>query len=184
MNVAIVVLDACVLFPAALRDTLLRAAKARLYQPRWSADILEEVRRNLVEKGNQPDLVQRLINILKEVFAGATVTGYQHLIATMPNDPKDRHVLAAAVVAEAGIIVTDNLRDFPAEALAPFQIVAQSPDDFLMSLFSAHSDVMTQIIVEQAADLHRPPQTPHDVLDKLALQAPIFAARLREVLSE
>jgi predicted nucleic acid-binding protein len=181
---ASVILDACVLFPAALRDTLLRAAAAGLYQPRWSAEILEEVRRNLVEKGKRPDHIQRLINTLKEAFPEALVADYQHLTATMPNDPKDRHVLAAAVVAGAAIIVTVNLRDFTAETLAPFHVVPQSPDDFLLSLFTVQPDTLTQIIVEQARDLHNPPQTPHDVLDKLALQAPIFAARMREVLRE
>lgn len=177
-------LDACVLFPAALRDTLLRAAAAGLYQPHWSAEILEEVRRNLVAKGKRPDHIQHLINTLKEVFPEAMVTEYQHLTAAMTNDPKDRHVLAAAVAGGAEIIVTDNLRDFPAEALAPFHISAQSPDEFLMGLFLAHPEEMAQIIIEQAADLHRPPQGPQDVLNKLALHAPTFAARVRAALGE
>jgi predicted nucleic acid-binding protein len=184
MVVVSAVLDACVLFPAALRDTLLRAADAGLYQPRWSAEILEEVRRNLVEKGKQPDLIQRLINTLREAFPEAEVSGYQHLTATMPNDPKDRHVLAAAVVSGAAIIVTDNLRDFPAAVLTPLHVVAQAPDAFLLNLFTTYPDVLMQIIVEQAQALHNPPQTAQDVLDKLALHAPIFAARMRETLGD
>jgi predicted nucleic acid-binding protein len=176
------VLDACVLFPAALRDTLLRAAAAGLYQPYWSAEILEEVRRNLVAKGKRPDHIQRLINIIKEAFPEAMVTDYQHLTVRMPNDPKDRHVLAAAVAAGARLLVTDNLRDFPAGALAPYHVVPQSPDDFLLSLFTTDAHIMTRIILEQAQDLHNPPQTPLEVLNILALHAPVFAARVRAAL--
>lgn len=177
-------LDACVLYPAALRDTLLRAAAAGLYQPLWSAEILEEVRRNLVEKGKRADLIQRLIDTLREAFPEAEVSDYQHLTATMPNDPKDRHVLAAAVASGAALIVTANLRDFPATALAPYHVAAQSPDDCLTSLLVAHPDVMTRVIVEQAGDLHNPPQTPQYVLTKLALHAPTFAAGVRQTLDE
>lgn len=184
MVVVSAVLDACVLFPAVLRDTLLRASDAELYQARWSADILAEVRRTLGKRGKSDDQIQHLLNTLLEEFSNAMVSQYEHLIDAMTNDPKDRHVLAAAVAGGAAIIVTDNLRDFPPAALAPFHVVAQSPDEFLMRLFLAHPAVMTQIIVEQAADLHRPQQTPQDVLTKLALHAPIFAGRVREALGE
>ena len=104
------------------------------------------------------------------------------MIDSMTNDPKDRHIVAAAVAGGAEVIVTDNLRDFPAEALIPFHVIAQSADEFLMRLFAAYPEEMKQIIIEQAADLHRPSQTPQDVLNKLALHAPTFAARLRERL--
>ena len=47
----LVMLDACVLLPMPLSDTLLRMAETpRLYVPKWSDDILQEVTRNLVEK--------------------------------------------------------------------------------------------------------------------------------------
>src|SRR6476661_2512101 len=128
MIVLVSLLDACVLFPASLRDTLLRAAAAELYQARWSAEILEEVRRNLVEKGRSEEQAQRLVDVIAKAFPEAMVTQYNHLIDQMPNHPKDRHVLAAAVVAGAEVIVTSNLRDFPQAALAPLNVEAQSPD--------------------------------------------------------
>ncbi len=179
-----IILDACVLYPAALRDTLLRAAAAGLYRPLWSAEILEEVRRNLVEKGKDADRIQHLIDTFRKEFPEAEVSHYQHLTATMPNDPKDRHVLVAAVASGAALIVTANLRDFPATALAPYHVTAQSPDDFLTSLFVAHPGVMTRVIVAQAGDLRNPPQTPQYVLTKLALHAPTFAARVQQALDE
>lgn len=94
------VLDACVLFPAALRDTLLRAADAGLYRPQWSHAILEEVRRNLIAAGRlDATRAQRLLAAMRREFPEAEVRGYEALVPAMTNDPKDRHVLAAAVSA-------------------------------------------------------------------------------------
>ncbi|MGH7272451.1 MAG: PIN domain-containing protein, partial [Polyangiaceae bacterium] len=129
----IVVLDANVLFPFTLRDTLLRAAAAGFYQLRWTAQILDEVTRNLVSTGAMPeDRANRLRAIMEREFPEADVVGYEHLIDAMPNDPKDRHVVAAAVKAGAQVITTANLKDF---ATLPDGVEAQSPDDFLCNLF-------------------------------------------------
>jgi len=101
------VLDASVLFPAALRDTLLRAAHEGLYRLHWSDAILVEVYRNLIETGRASQRqAQRLIATMQEAFPDATVTGFESLVDRMANDPKDRHVLAAAVVTGARVIVT------------------------------------------------------------------------------
>lgn len=109
-----VVLDACVIFPASLRDTLFRAADAGLYRLHLTDNILEEVRRNLVkQRGISEDKAQQLVNVIKGYFPEAFVTGYTLLITSMPNDEKDRHVLAAAVVSNSQVIVTQNLKDFP-----------------------------------------------------------------------
>jgi predicted nucleic acid-binding protein len=106
----VVVLDANVLFPFTLRDTLLRAAAADLYQLRWSAQILDEVTRNLVRTGTMTeDRANRLRAIMEREFPEAQVTGYEHLVDAMRNDPKDRHVVAAAVKAGAQVITTANL---------------------------------------------------------------------------
>ncbi|MGH2558119.1 MAG: hypothetical protein ACRDJH_03570 [Thermomicrobiales bacterium] len=92
-------------------------------------------------------------------------------------------MLAAAVVAGAAIIVTENLRDFPADALVPYGIEAQSPDEFLDQLLeAARPALMTQILQEQAAALRRPPLTVPNVLSQIELQAPRFVARIREYL--
>lgn len=117
MSSFIVVLDAGVLIPAPLRDTLLRAVEAGLYRAQWSEDILEEVRRNLIsELGRSEEQAQRLVDTIHTAFPEAMVTGYASLTAAMTNHPKDRHVLAAAVVAGAQVIVTSNLKDFPQAA--------------------------------------------------------------------
>src|SRR5262249_16390776 len=92
-------LDASVLIPGVLGDPLLRAAEAGLYHPRWTDDILSEVRRNLVQDGLTTE----------EGADRRVVAGYQELLDRMVNNPKDRYVLAAAVMASSRFIVTTNL---------------------------------------------------------------------------
>ena len=55
----------------------------------------------------------------------------------MTNDPKDRHVLAAAVKCRAHFIVTSNLRHFPSESLAEWGVEATHPDEFLLRLYES-----------------------------------------------
>jgi predicted nucleic acid-binding protein len=184
-----VVLDTCVLYPRALRDTLLRAAEVGLYRPLWSDDILTELRRNLAaHPGVGDERAARLVSVLRQAFPEATVTGYARLIGAMTNHPKDRHVLAAAVAGKAQVIVTLNRRDFPqaalarhlpTESIAPFAIDVQDPDTFLLSLWRRDAAQLTAIIVQQAADLGAPPVTPMEELARIARQAPRFAAVVR-----
>jgi predicted nucleic acid-binding protein len=122
-------LDTCVLYPAYLCDTLLRLAEASAYRPLWSADVLAELRRNLLDRGLPPDRVGRRLEQMSRSFPDALVTGYESLIDGMTNHSKDRHVLAAAVRANAEVIVTFNLSDFPEPALKPYDIAAIHPDE-------------------------------------------------------
>jgi hypothetical protein len=79
-----VVLDACVLVPASLRDTLLRCAERRMYLPCWSNEILDELRRTLLEKlGRSPEQVDHLLNELNRHFADARVEGFETLVARL-----------------------------------------------------------------------------------------------------
>ncbi len=175
------VLDASVLFPAAVRDTLLRAGAADLFFLYWSQEILEEVRRNLVATGRSTEeQAQRLVDTMQRVFPEASVTSYEVLIDSMTNDPKDRHALAAAVVCHAQVIVTDNLRDFRPDALALFNVEAQSADEFLTNLVNIVPERMVQIVKDQTTALRSPPKTYREVLDGIAKQAPTFAALIAD----
>lgn len=176
----IVVIDANVLFPLTLRDTVLRAAAAGLFQLRWSAQILDEVERNLVSKGAMTaDKAARLRAAMERYFPEAEVTGYDHLVAAMENDPKDRHVVAAAVKAGAQVVTTSNLADF---APLPEGIEAQSPDEFLANLFDLDPDGFIELLQEQAADLVRPPVTFSELLERLDRVVPGLVAAVRERL--
>ena len=148
------VLDACVLVNAALRDTLLRVAEPpRLYLPRWSAAIMDELTRTLEGKlGLSEAQTAHLVGQLREHFGDCWVEGYEPLIPAMRNHPKDRHVLAAAVRTGAQTIVIFNLRDFKAEALAPWDVEAQSPDQFLVHQFHLNPAVVSAKVREQAEE--------------------------------
>jgi predicted nucleic acid-binding protein len=170
-------LDACVLVPAALRDTLLRAAQEGLYKPLWSATILTELSRTLINEGmTDARRARHLLDTLQTFFPDSMVSGVDSYIEQMTNHPKDRHVLAAAVAGRATILVTSNLRDFPDASAEPWGVEIQSPDEFLCDLFTLEPDLLSEIIRRQGADLH-PPRSPQAVLDRLARMAvPTFAA--------
>src|SRR5438270_3712691 len=152
-----VVLDACVIFSAPVRDTLFRAAGAGLYRMHFTDDILEEVRRSLINRQKMTeDKAQNLISTMRKEFPESFVTGYNILIPSMTNATGDRHVLAAAVRCNAQVIVTQNTKDFPADCLSPFDIDTQTPDEFLVHLYHLAPETMAQIIIEQAGDLYKP----------------------------
>ena len=133
----IAVYDANILYPAPLRDLFIRIAQAGLVLGRWTETIHDEWIRNVL-KDNPHLSAERLArtrNLMNEAVRDCLVTGYEDLIASLSlPDPDDRHVLAAAIRAGAAVIVTYNLKDFPAETLARFDIEAQHPDDFLVGL--------------------------------------------------
>jgi predicted nucleic acid-binding protein len=181
----VVVLDANVLFPLSLRDLLFRAVEKGLYRLQISREIWDEVIRNLVENGRMtPEGAAYLDMRVQEFLAenDALVSGYEALVPTLTNDPKDRHVLAAAIHAHAEAIVTFNLKDFPADALARYGIVAEHPDVFLCRLHGDNPDILLTILREQAAGLRKPPLTIGDVLDTLARHIPSFVSLVRPAL--
>lgn len=175
-----VVLDTCVLYPAHLRDTLLRLAERGLYRALWSADIIDELRRNLIDDGFQSASVDRLLGEMGAAFPDAEVSGYRSLINGLTCDPKDRHVLAAAVRADAAAIVTFNVRDFPAPSVEAFEIEIIEPDTFLLDQLDLAPTVVTEELTRQAAANRRQPKTLPSLLDALATAgASSFADELR-----
>lgn len=178
----VVVLDACVLFPFTLRDTLLRAAAEGFFQLRWSAQILDETERNLVSsKTTTAEQATKLRKRMESFFPEALVTGHEPLAAGMPNQEKDRHVAAAAVKAGAQVVVTSNLKDF---TKLPEGLEAQSPDEFLCNLFDLNPQSFVQLLRQQADDLKNPPWTFEELLERLAKIAPDLVALVREHLKE
>src|SRR5579863_9998955 len=120
-----------------LADTLLRLGSGRrLYLPRWTDQIIAEVNRNLAGNlGLTAGQVAYRESEIRRHFPDAWVEGYQHLISSMRNDLKDRHVLAAAVGCKAEVVVTLNAKDFPRTALDPHSITAMGPSTFLRNLY-------------------------------------------------
>lgn len=166
----VAVLDANVLYPAPLRDLLVRLAIDGQYQARWTDQILEECFRNLL--ANRPDLtvdgLARTRQLLNAAVRGADVSGYEDRIAGLElPDPDDRHVLAAALQCGARVIVTLNLDDFPPDVLAPLGVEAVGPDEFVGRLVAQDWEGVLGVVELQAAALKNPPMTTDEVFDAL-----------------
>lgn len=175
-----VVLDANVLFPFSLRDTLLRAADAGYYQLYWSEEILAEAHRNLVARGHiTQEQADRLFSTMREAFPEAMVVDHEPLIEGMANDPKDRHVAAAAVKAGAQVIVTFNTNDF---RTLPEGIEAQGPSTFLSNIFDLDPRGVIDLLRRQARALEKPPKTFDQLIDGLAKTVPGFVGEVRSRL--
>lgn len=173
--------DACVLHPAHLRDLLVRVAGTGLVQAKWSTRILDEAFDSIVRR--LPQHTGRLVRtrqLMELAIRDGMVTGYEALEATLQlPDPDDRHVLAAAVRGHAQVIVTFNLRHFPAEALAPYDIEAQHPDTFLEHLSDLDPEQMLGAVRAMAASTRHPPLSASDILDILSRDLPRAVQTLR-----
>ena len=117
------VYDANILYPAPLRDLFIRLAQAGLVRARWTEAIHDEWVRNILKDNPalSPDRLARTRALMNEAVRDCLVTGYEDLIESLSlPDPDDRHVLAAAIRADAEVIVTFNLKDFPEGTLASY----------------------------------------------------------------
>ncbi|MBB5825127.1 PIN domain-containing protein [Micromonospora carbonacea] len=120
---------------------------------------------------------------MREAFPDAMVGGYESLIDGMTNDPKDRHVLAAAVRANAEVLVTFNIADFPEPALKPYDVLAVHPDDFLLDQLDLYPAQTLDVLHRQAHVYRREPTTVPGLLVLLGRTGvPQFAAEVRRHL--
>ena len=181
-------LDANVLVPTALCDTLLRLAEAGFYRPLWSERILLEVESAVL--GFRPDLdpgrVRRRVLLMAATFEDASVEGWEQVSAGLDlPDPDDRHVLAAAIAGGAQAIVTANLKDFPEDQLRGHGIEARHPDDFLLDQLDLFPSRTLEVLVQQAGDLTRPASDLAGVLNSLAsCNVPNFVEAVRRLAPE
>jgi hypothetical protein len=168
-----VIYDACVLYPAPLRDFLLRLALTELFRVRWTETIHEEWMASVL--ADRPDLtraqLERTRDLMNAAVPDGLVEGYHSLIEGLAlPDPRDRHVLAAAIRAGASAIVTFNLKDFPPEALQSYGIEAQPPDAFVTDLLDLDHRKVCAAARSQRLSLKNPPQTIGDYLANLERQ--------------
>ncbi|HJT77420.1 MAG TPA: PIN domain-containing protein, partial [Gemmataceae bacterium] len=154
MDALVAVYDSCVLYPAFLRDFLVRLAihgqRTGLFRAKWTGRIHREWIR-AVYRNRHPFLgdLHHTRRLMDQHVLGCRVRGYQRWERRLLlPDPNDRHVLAAALACVADMIVTFNTRDFPPEVLGPFGIVAASPDELVRALLDTG-------IVHTAATEHR-----------------------------
>ncbi len=158
----IVILDACVLYSAPLRDILLNLAEQELYVPKWSPKIEEEWIENLLL--NRPDIrrenLEKTKQAMNQFFPDAMVYTFEDIIDTIElPDENDRHILAAAIKCKADLIVTFNLKDFPQHYLNQFDIIVVHPDMFLLNLLELDEKRVIIGFENQLASLRDPPKT-------------------------
>ena len=164
------VLDANVLYPAPLRDYLLHLASLGVYEPIWTAAIQDEWIRNLAKA--RPDINRAALEAtqrsMDRAFPGSNVTKYESIISSLSlPDPDDRHVLAAAIKSEAQVIVTANLKDFPSNALTPYAICAEHPDEFVSGCIDRERQKAIKALENQVKALKKPPLSREKVLENL-----------------
>ena len=164
------VLDANVLYPAHVRDLLLRLAIDGRYRPVWSRRIHDEWTRNVLQ--DRLDItagqLERTRRQMDRAFPDATAEGYEeHEGGINLPDPDDAHVAAAAVTAGAGLIVTFNLDDFPPEAILPLGIEAVHPDAFVFDMIEADPGGVVGAMRRHRALLRRPHVSASDYVDYL-----------------
>lgn len=163
--------DANVLYPASLRDFLIRLARSGLVSARWSDPIHEEWIRNLLI--NRPDItreqLERTRRLMDAAVPGAVVEGFDRHMAhlTLP-DPDDRHVLAAAIEAEAEVIVTFNTRDFPRQVVAAHGLAVHRPDAFVLDLLGRSPEGVYAVARAHRSELRKPPKTVEQYLEQLS----------------
>jgi predicted nucleic acid-binding protein len=179
-----VLLDACVLYPAPLRDFLIELAAARLFRAKWTLRIHDEWIRNVLKQ--RPDLtrsqLERTRDLMNQAVLDCLVEDYEELIEGLQlPDPDDRHVLAAAIASASDAIVTFNLKDFPVETLHRYNIELQHPDDFLHYQFGLNHAGVVIAAKNCRARLRNPPKTAADYLAILEAQGlPKTVAELSE----
>jgi hypothetical protein len=179
------VYDANVLYDASIRDLCLWLAVEGAVEARWTEAIHQEWTQHLA--ANRPDIaparIQKLRQTIDQAIPDCLVTGYDTVVdqLVLP-DPDDRHVVAAAIACSADLIVTFNGNDFPSSALAPYQIEALSPDDFVNRLITLIPETVCRAAMHHRANLQRPSMTVQTYLETLCQRGlPLTAKRLSEI---
>lgn len=164
------VLDANVLYPFLLRDILIRISQRELYKAMWTDKIHSEWIDALL--GKRPDLNREKLERTKELMnlaiSDATIEGYENIVETLSlPDENDRHVLAAAIKANAEMIVTSNLKDFPQDTLDQYDIEAIHPDDFILCQIDLNPGAVRASILSALSELRNPSISIADYLTTL-----------------
>lgn len=166
-------LDANVLHPAELRSFLMYLAVSELFRARWSNDVHEEWMSSVLRR--RPDITRAQLEHTRDLMnlkaPDALVAGYERLIPDLNlPDPNDRHVLAAAILGRADVIVTNNIKHFPTEVLDEFNIEAQTPDEFVYHLINLDPHQVRRAAEDHRSSMLHPPMTLNEYLDCLCRQ--------------
>ena len=185
-----VIYDACLLYPASVRDLVVELARTGLFRAKWTTRIHAEWINAVIR--DRPDLdrsrLERAAELMDRAIPDSLVAGFEQLetgLAALP-DSDDRHVLAAAIHCGAQEIVTFNLRDFPEAVLHPYGIRAIHPDVFVEHLLDLNLEAGCEAVRRIRRRLVNPPVTAQQILEGyesngLAVSASILRARVNSL---
>ncbi|RZT20181.1 PIN domain-containing protein [Kribbella sp. VKM Ac-2569] len=178
-------LDACVLHGQLTTDVILTLAHARLLTPKWSAQVLEEVKRNRPE-GLPAERIDARFARMNQVFPAAMTSEYEALVPEMQADEKDKHVLAAAIHSRATVLVTENTKDFWPSSAGRDAIKVERTSEFLNRLLKRSPDRVIAALDSMVARNRREPRTMPELIDVMASRLDLegFAHTLNEVVPE
>ncbi len=164
------------------RDLLLRFFEADLYRARWTETIQQEWLTNAIDMypDKEADL-RRTDTLMRKHFDDAWVEGYERYIPIidLKPHPDDAHVVAAAIACKAQYIVTDNIKHFPEETLAEFEIERGTCDQFLASTFEHYPYEALEVIRHHRANLRAKPTEAEYLMMLIAKGLPLLSARLK-----
>lgn len=182
-NAFTVFFDACVFYSAPIRDIILQLASDGLFRARWSKKVQDEWMSNLLK--NRPELtrikLENTIHLMNNTVLDCLVEGYEEIEkGIFLPDPKDSHVLAAAIKTQAQVIVTFNLKDFPQEIAKKYAIEIQHPDTFLkIQMDLNHADFLSSIKAIRSR-LKKPPRNAEEYLSALLHHLPLTYSNLKK----
>ncbi len=162
------VLDTNVIYPIDIRDLLFWFASYDLFTPKWSKHIFNEWEDVMQRKGVANEEIKKRVAKAQRAFPDAHVDNYEPLIHSLElPDENDRHVLAAAIKAEANIIITNNITDFPKDYLARFGLTAKTADDFITDTIDLNNDLALEAFRALVLNRTNPNLDEFEILDRL-----------------
>jgi predicted nucleic acid-binding protein len=177
-------LDANVIRGQQTNDIMLSLADREVFEPRWTQEVIDEMRRNRPPDLSEAD-IDRRINMMNRAFPEAmTEAPPPDLQDQMRADPKDKHVLAGAVHSESDVLVTDNLKDFDAPSSGPHAMRVEGLNQFLNRKLEEDPERVQAAMHDMLRRYKRDPRTMSALIDTMAegqeLQG--FATKLNSVV--
>ncbi len=177
------VLDTNVIYPIDIRDLLFWFASYDLFTPKWSKHIFSEWENVMKRKGIPDEEIKKRLSKAQLAFPDALVDNYEPLVNSLElPDDKDRHVLAAAIKANANIIITNNMKDFPKEYLASFGLTAKTADDFITDTIDLNNDLALEAFRALVLNRTNPNLDEFEILDRFRKNGLIDSANYLHAL--
>ncbi len=174
-------LDANILYPAGIRDILFRIATHDLCDLKWSPDIRRELMstfRKLRSDSEYTRFSRHTLPLIDKFLQKGLIKEYDHIVGDVEGiNDKDIHVVAAAIRGNCSIILTNNIRHFPAQELENYDITAMTPDEFLVPILQSQPGEFCVAVRNHRTSLSRPPYSIDEYLIKLETDGLIKTSR-------